>query len=496
MATNTVAHRSSQASPAIPRAAQWVSTYTGLVSTIGLAIVLSAFQERVADWPGLIVFAVAAAVVEVSSVELFASGRNSRVSVSSIIAIAATMTFSPLAGALTHAASGVMTLVTTTALQRHSPEVDRVSWLRRSAFNVGMLVVAAAAGGSVYVWLGGAIAQPARASNIVPLVAAVATDVLVNISLLIGVISLQTGQSPLRIWTSNFQWSAPISILGGVIGGGSMSLAYASFGLFGFAVFLVPVVSTGYSFRLYTQHTRRYVDQLEAANRRLDEAIAGLLETLGAMLDADDSYTYGHSAQIALYADTLAEQMGLDAKQRAVITRAALIHDIGKIGIPDRIIGKPGPLTADEFAIMKQHTIIGADLIGRMKGLEELVPIVRHHHERWDGGGYPHRLAGTAIPLAARVVTLADAVEAMCSDRPYRPARSFADVLAEVQRCAGKQFDPAVVEAFFTVVEQKGRGFFKNSAEAVDKRVRGDAVGSLDTATRHLKKSAIVAQTI
>jgi HD-GYP domain-containing protein (c-di-GMP phosphodiesterase class II) len=126
-----------------------------------------------------------------------------------------------------------------------------------------------------------------------------------------------------------------------------------------------------------------------------------------------------------------------------------------------------------------------------MKGLHELVPLVRHHHERWDGKGYPDGLAGAEIPLGARILALADSVDAICSDRPYRPTRSFREVMAEVPRCSDKQFDPAVVKAFLAVVEEKGQSFFKNSAVTVDRAVLLAGMGTVNTASRYLKKSMI-----
>ena len=354
-----------------------------------------------------------------------------------------------------------------------------------------MWVTASALAGWVYVQAGGVAGDPARLSNLLPLAGASVADVLANLAILIGVIALQTGRPPLRIWKQDFQWAAPIAILGSVLGGGALALAYHTLGALGVAVFFLPVLSTGYAFRLYVRNSKGYVNQLEEMNRVLDEANLDLLETLGAVIDADDAYTYGHSAQVAVYAGALAEKLGLSRAQQAVVVKAALVHDIGKIGVMDSLICKQGPLTDAEYGILKSHPDLGAEIVGRMKGLQELVPLVRHHHERWDGTGYPDGLAGTAIPLGARILALADALDTMCSDRPYRPTRSFQEVMAEVPRCAGKQFDPAVVNAFFAVVKDKGRDFLQNSAAAVDRQVSPGARGRVDTTRRHLKKSLL-----
>jgi HD-GYP domain-containing protein (c-di-GMP phosphodiesterase class II) len=157
----------------------------------------------------------------------------------------------------------------------------------------------------------------------------------------------------------------------------------------------------------------------------------------------------------------------------------------------DTIIGKEGKLTDEEYEIMKKHTIIGAEIVSRMKGLLEIVPLVRHHHERWDGKGYPDGLQGEEIPLGARVLTLADSLDAMLSDRPYRSTNAFEDVLAEVARCSGTQFDPDVVAAFISLTKEKDRDFFKNSATTVAHSMQLDGAINGSIACRLLKKSMV-----
>jgi putative nucleotidyltransferase with HDIG domain len=469
---------------------RWVPLYAGGISALGTVIILIALVYFPEDRLGLILFAILAAAAELGSIELFVNSR-SRVSASSMFATAGILVFGPLAGALIDMTSGIMTVVTTTILQHQLPRHGRASWLQRSAFNVGMLVTAQAVAGCAYVLAGGAIGSVARVSNMVPLMAAVSAGALANQLILIGVITLQTGQRPLSIWRRDFQWATPIAILGSILGGGALALAYEMFGLLGLVVFCLPILATGYSFRLYVNHTKVYVNKLEEMNDSLDEVNLGLLETLGAVIDADDVYTYGHSAQVAVYAGAIAEKLGLPREEQAVIVKAALVHDIGKVGVMDSIMGKQGPLTDEEYGVLKRHSIISAEIVGRMKGLHELVPLVRHHHERWDGKGYPDGLAGAEIPLGARILALADSVDAICSDRPYRPTRSFREVMAEVPRCSDKQFDPAVVKAFLAVVEEKGQSFFKNSAVTVDRAVLLAGMGTVNTASRYLKKSMI-----
>ena len=231
-----------------------------------------------------------------------------------------------------------------------------------------------------------------------------------------------------------------------------------------------------------------YVDKLEDMNLTLGEINLGLLETLGAIIDAYDVYTYGHSTQVATYAAAIVERLDLPPDEQARVVKAALIHDLGKVGIMDSIISKPGPLTDEEYNILKRHPVIGAEIINRMKGFQDLVPLVRHHHERWDGRGYPDGLEKDEIPIGARVLAMADSLDAMLSDRPYRPTRSMKEVVEEVTSCTGTQFDPVVVEAFFDVKATKPRDFFKNSAAFIDKSVLVNQMGYISGGMRYFIK--------
>jgi putative nucleotidyltransferase with HDIG domain len=145
----------------------------------------------------------------------------------------------------------------------------------------------------------------------------------------------------------------------------------------------------------------------------------------------------------------VAEELGLPSERLDAVRFGGLFHDIGKIGVPDRILSKSGTLDEDEYEAIKRHPSDGAEIVSHFSRLREAVPLIRHHHERWDGNGYPDRLAGTAIPTEACVVGLADAWDAMTTDRPYRRALTIEEASAEVRRCRGTQFSPAVVDAFF-----------------------------------------------
>ena len=175
-------------------------------------------------------------------------------------------------------------------------------------------------------------------------------------------------------------------------------------------------------------------------------------EELSAWTDARESYTAGHARRVRLIALELAGELGLAAEERATLARAALFHDIGKLAVPEEILLKPSTLTREEWELMRRHSDDGAQMLEAVGAFADAVPGVRHHHERFDGSGYPHGLAGEAIPLVARIVHLADALDSMLTTRVYRTRRTPREALAEVRRGAGTQFCPRCVAALERLV--------------------------------------------
>lgn len=181
------------------------------------------------------------------------------------------------------------------------------------------------------------------------------------------------------------------------------------------------------------------------------EMFLGTLRAFSSSLDAKDRYTRGHSERVALLGKHLALASGMDEAEAERVYLAGTLHDIGKIGVPDRVLGKPGRLTDDEFGLIKRHPRIGYDILKPIPNVRDLLPGVLHHHERWDGFGYPEKLAGEDIPLMARILAVADTFDAMSSNRAYRPARGRDEVLAEIGKCAGAQFDPDLAPVFLSM---------------------------------------------
>lgn len=171
-----------------------------------------------------------------------------------------------------------------------------------------------------------------------------------------------------------------------------------------------------------------------------------VVDALTTALDAKSHYTSGHSERVADFSLLLAQELNLSSVEQKRIHIGAHLHDIGKIGIPDSVLNKAGKLTDIEFAQIKQHPVIGDEIIGKIKIFNEVCDIVRFHHERFDGKGYPDRLKGTDIPLGARIVAVADSLDAMISSRPYRVSYELSTAIAEIQRCRSTQFDPSIVD--------------------------------------------------
>jgi putative nucleotidyltransferase with HDIG domain len=209
------------------------------------------------------------------------------------------------------------------------------------------------------------------------------------------------------------------------------------------------------------EKVRERTKQLDGKNTELRTAYIQTIRALAEAIDAKDAYTRGHSERVAVYASRIAREMNLRTELIERVYFAGLLHDVGKIGIPDAIITKPDRLNEEEYEEIKRHPEIGAKILEPVEFLSSVVPCVRHHHEWYDGcqSGYPDRLAGDQIPLPSRVIVVADTVEAMTSDRPYRKALPVEAVVKELHKYSGTQFDPVVVDAFLKLLEAEGESF-------------------------------------
>ncbi|MBI4788326.1 MAG: diguanylate cyclase [Chloroflexi bacterium] len=303
---------------------------------------------------------------------------------------------------------------------------------------------------------------------------------LIETGLIAAGISSAEGIRLIPGWRKRYQWLAPhyvvLSLLGLFI-----AVAYMSLDLPGIVVVLTSAFMLSYAQKQYTDHTAQSIGELRRMNQELEIANRHILDanktihqmndelflTLSKIIDARDPYVLGHAIQVAKYATSVAKEIGLPPERITQIHQAGLLHDIGKIGISEEILHKPAKLTGLEYEKVKAHTTIGSDFLQTSALLRQLAPFIRGHHEYWNGKGYPDGLAGEEIPLEARILAVCDAVESMASDRPYHRALGLDEIIAEIHRCAGKQFDPHIAGVCVRILRREGSGLVVNSARGV-----------------------------
>ena len=273
---------------------------------------------------------------------------------------------------------------------------------------------------------------------------------LLNSWLMAAVLSFEGSANVVDIWRNNFLWLG-LSYLSGASVAILLVSVSREINLTALAV-VVPLLVISY----LTYHTS--MARVEDANRHISEVnhlYLSTIETLAMAIDAKDQVTHGHIRRVQEHSVSLARHMGVDDENLIkAIEAASLLHDMGKLAVPEHILNKPGKLTAAEFEIMKTHSSVGADILAAIQFPYPVVPIVRHHHEAWDGSGYPDQLSGPEIPIGARILSVVDCFDALTSDRPYRPRLTEADAMAILQDRRGSMYDPLVVDAFIEM--QKG----------------------------------------
>ena len=335
--------------------------------------------------------------------------------------------------------------------------------LHRAAFNLGVIVLSSVAGAVVYGLLpanpwafvaGGAVAG--------------AVYYTVNIGLLSTAIALDTGESWRGTLHARFAWLFPHYLVYGLVGA-MIAIAYDYAGVLALFVFAVPLILVRKSQLDYIAHTEESVrklreaaetierqnESLTRANVALRDRATDAMESLAAAVDARDRYTAGHSRRVQEIAIAIGRELRLEDPELESLSFAALFHDVGKLGVPDAILLKSGPLDEDEWWIVRRHAEEGERIIAHLGFLSDATPAIRHHHEHWDGSGYPDGLRGTEIPIGARILHVADAFDSMISERVYRPAKSVPEALSELRDAGGSQFCPSSVAALEVIV---GRG--------------------------------------
>ncbi len=403
------------------RSNPWATFYVYVVIALG-AFTLYKLWPHVtgSEWLGVLSFGLIIFITEAMPVEL-PRGRGT-VSVSYAVIYASMLVLGP----------ELATWLAALATVRLVELTGHVS-VKAVLFNRAQLALSAAAAGATYVALGGIAGDIQIVHGILALTAAAAVYSLVNITTVVVVMYLTQRLSFWGIWVKDFRWMIPhylaLTPLGVLIG-----LVESYVGLAGVFLLFVPLVIARYSLQLYAQMRKAYLSTIQA---------------MVAAIEARDPYTAGHSRRVARYTVATARTLHLSEDQVERLEYAAWLHDVGKLAVPDHILQKQGALTDEEWDQMKKHPETGATILKQIKLLGRDVEVILHHHEKWDGGGYPDYMQGNSIPLGARLIAIADAFEAMTSARPYRTGTLSRDhALDEIERCAGSQFDPELVQAF------------------------------------------------
>ncbi len=277
------------------------------------------------------------------------------------------------------------------------------------------------------------------------LAAASTTYFVLNTMSVSGIVAITERRNPVRVWKECYLWSFPYYLLGALVASG-VSIINRNQG-WQVGILVLPIL-----YWLYRAY-QTYLARLEAETKRARDALQEIadlhlrtIEVLSLAIEAKDDTTHDHLKRVQVYAVELGKDMGLSDEELKAIRVAAILHDIGKLAIPEHILSKPGRLTAEEFSKMKTHVSVGVQLLERVQFPYAVVPIVRCHHERWDGKGYPNSIQGEEIPLGARILSVVDCFDALASDRPYRRALPLDEALEHVKKEAGRAYDPRVVE--------------------------------------------------
>jgi len=308
----------------------------------------------------------------------------------------------------------------------------------QAIFNVSQLTIATSAAYGTFKWLS---SHALREQRPLALACAAVVYFLLNTGAMAAVISLSARKSILHVWIDSYFWSFPYYLIGAAIAG-FMSYLNRQVG-WQTALLTLPVIYVVY------RSCRLYIGQLEDGKVHAEEMSYLHLRTIEALalaIEAKDQTTHEHLQRVRVYAVELAKELGLPRDEMEALQAASLLHDIGKLAVPEHIISKPGKLTPEEFDRMKIHPIIGAEILEQVRFPYPVVPIVLCHHEKWDGSGYPRGLKGEEIPIGARILSVVDCLDALASHRQYRPALPLDQAMAQVAAESGTSFDPKIVK--------------------------------------------------
>lgn len=447
-AARNLAGGQATARPAPPRLARWL-----LWAVVAGGAAAATWSARAVDWtrswPVVTALLALAVVADMLKVRIYErDGHRISLSFTACVTTAAITLLPPAAP-----------LVTLTGAIFHVVTAGSRRW-DRSLFNLANATLAAALAAWTYT-----LARPAtgslQAGHLLAALAAVTVFSFANFGPVAAMVSLHTGRGPGEILRSTL-WSGPFNMLLGVMGA-FLGSAYRELGPLGILIFTAPVLLLRYAIVLAVRQSERTIAalaaakyQVEAAHREKEETLRDLLEAIGRIIDSREGLYHGHARRVAAWAVALGRELGLGPDDLAVLHTAGLLHDVGKLAVPETLLHKPGPLTPDEYEVVKRHAALGEEMLAQVPALAPVARLVGEHHERFDGTGYPRGKAGQAISLGGRILAVADALDAILSDRPYARGRPLAEAVAELDRCAGTHFDPQVVAALHRLLERDG----------------------------------------
>ncbi len=351
-------------------------------------------------------------------------------------------------------------------------------------FNSSLSAVETFLSGSVYYWLCGRQAHDPFAA-LPALLGACLVFYLVNTIGVAIIIALCTDENPVQLWRTSFSWTAPSYFAGASIS--AVAIYFCGSHVLYFVLLLLPVVYLTYqsytTYRARAEEHQQHLAEMQERQTQLADLYLSTIKSLALAIDAKDQYTHQHILRVQRYAVATGVQMGLDGNELEGLTTGALLHDIGKLGVPEYVLLKPGRLSDEEFAQIKRHPEIGAAILGPVEFPWPVLPVVKHHHEKWDGTGYPDGLAGENIPLTARILAVADVYDALTSSRSYRGAWDHARAIKVIEEGINSHFDPVVVAAFLVVIDKvvaELAGEEQVKREALLQETGADGVGNAD----------------
>jgi diguanylate cyclase (GGDEF)-like protein/putative nucleotidyltransferase with HDIG domain len=414
----------------------YVLPLIGTILGAGLLGLWPGISTDLAPWWSLLLFAGLASLVAQFAIDTIGRGK---LSVAAVPILGATFLYGEWGILVT-----TLAMTVTVAIKSGGPLYH---WL----FNFGTLLLASLGAHAIFIFFTGhSLAEATLVTTILPAIAAGLVYHGINQLLICVMRGKLERRQPWQIWQAEYRRLWPyytvLSTLGIVL-----ALSYRSFGALGFLTLIAPVGMMRFAFRQYLNRTKVQLKELQGINNQLIDSYKATLHTLTRTTAMRGAETEAHSQRVKRYCELIACRLQLSADQIEDLRRCALLHDIGKIGVPDAILLKPGRLTEEEQRLMRKHPETGYEMIRHIPFLANAAQLVLHHHEAFDGSGYPSGLAGTNIPLGARIFAIADTFDALTSDRPYRKALPLDAALAEIKRCWGTQFDPQLVDTFLAI---------------------------------------------